>query len=694
MADFMQGELFDQHGELSDLSGKEGVRERMAFLSAEIERHNYAYFVLDSPTVPDAHFDALFRELQELEGLYPEFIQPDSPTHRVGHFSPTQFEAVIHQSPMLSLQNSFTKEEVLDFDLRVRNLLLADEVEYEVQLKFDGLAVSIRYEDGLLVQAATRGDGETGEDVTANIRTIRSVPLRLNLSDPPSVVEVRGEVVMMKADFVGLNEANRAQGLQEFVNPRNAAAGSVRQKDPGVSAKRKLSFFAFGVGVTEGIALPRTNSELLLFLKEAGFVVSPLTEVVRGVQGLLSFYEQVEAERALLPFDIDGLVYKVNSLSDQQRLGFVSNAPRFARAHKFPAEEALTKIVDIDVQVGRTGVLTPVARLSPVFVGGATVTNATLHNEEEVHRKDIRVGDTVIVRRAGDVIPEVVANIPDRRTGEPAVFYLPSACPVCLSPVIRREGEVVVRCSADWLYCAAQKKGGLMHFASRRAMNIDGLGEQLVEQLVDKNLVATPADLYRLSLEDIAGLERMAAKSAQNLLDALEASKKTTFARFLYALGIRHVGEATARALADHFGSLESLSGASVDELTEVEDVGLIVAGSVREFFGSVQNQAFLRLLKSVGISWDEVQAQAGSDGVLPLSGMTFVLTGTLQKMGRDEAAEKIRAQGGKVSSSVSKKTTWLVAGAAPGSKVQQAQRLGVIILEEEAFYEMIVPRS
>ena len=684
----MQGDLFDQPDAHSDPSEKEDVRQRMACLSDEIERHNYAYFVLDSPLVSDARFDALFRELQDLEALHPELLMPDSPTHRVGHVSASQFEAVIHQSPMLSLQNSFSKEDVMDFDSRIRSLLLTDDIEYEAQLKFDGLAVSIRYEDGYLVQAATRGDGQTGEDVTANIRTIKSVPLKLKLPEPPSLVEVRGEVVMKKADFVSLNEQNRALGHQEFVNPRNAAAGSVRQKDPGISAKRRLSFFAYGVGVIEGMTEPETHSELLDLLGKAGFAVSPETKVVRGVEDLLSFYDFIEAKRTSLDFDIDGLVYKVNSLADQQKLGFVSNAPRFARAHKFPAEEALTKIAGIDVQVGRTGVLTPVARLLPVFVGGATVTNATLHNEDEVHRKDIRVGDTVIVRRAGDVIPEVVANIPGQRSSDADVFYLPATCPVCDSPVVRREGEVVVRCSANWLFCAAQKKGGLMHFASRRAMNIDGLGEQLIEQLVDKSLVNTPADLYRLSLEDIAGLERMASKSAQNLLDALDASRKTTFARFLYALGIRHVGEATARALADHFKSLERLAEAEADELVEVEDVGMVVAASVREFFSSADNLELLLQLKAGGITWDETQADTGT--AQPLLGMTFVLTGTLQKMGRDEAAGKIRALGGKVASSVSKKTTYLVAGQAPGSKVLQAQRLGVIILEEENFYELM----
>ena len=684
----MQGDLFDQHDDPSRPSGKEDPARRMAYLRSEIEQHNYAYFVLDSPTVPDAHYDLLFRELQDLEALHPDLVSPDSPTHRVGHVSSAQFEPVIHQSPMLSLQNSFSKEDVQDFDVRLRNLLELDAIEYVAELKFDGLAVSIRYERGYLVQAATRGDGLTGEDVTANIRTIRSIPLRLGLSDPPAVVEVRGEVVMKQADFIRLNEANREAGLQEFVNPRNAAAGSVRQKDPGISAKRRLSFFAYGVGVLEGMAGLESQSALLAFLQEAGFAVSPEIRIVRGAEGLLSFYDAVLEKRSGLAFDIDGLVYKVNSLAEQQRLGFVSNAPRFARAHKFPAEEALTEVTGIDVQVGRTGVLTPVARLVPVFVGGATVTNATLHNEAEVHRKDIRPGDTVIVRRAGDVIPEVVSRVPGQRQEGVDVFYLPKTCPVCGSDVIRREDEVAVRCPAGWLYCAAQKKAGLMHFASRRAMHIEGLGEQLIEQLVDRNLVNTPADLYRLGLEDIAGLDRMAAKSARNLLDALDASRKTTLSRFLYALGIRHVGEATASVLADHFGTLQLLVEASVEELTEVEDVGPVVAASLREFFGRSENLELILQFRELGVTWEERQSDSGL--VRPLEGMTFVLTGTLQGMSRDVAAEKIRASGGKVSSSVSKKTTYLVAGESPGSKVLQARRLGVIILDEAGFYALM----
>ncbi|NLC23716.1 MAG: NAD-dependent DNA ligase LigA [Oxalobacter sp.] len=678
----MQEDLFNES------AGNHRLRERVDWLRQEINRHNHAYYTLDNPTIPDAEYDRLFRELQEIEAAHPDLVTPDSPTHRVGSVSSTQFEPVTHQVPMLSLQNGLAKEEVEAFDNRVRELLGVEQVEYEAELKFDGLAISLRYENGILVQAATRGDGFTGEDVTANIRTIRSIPLTLTLPDNPDVLDVRGEVLMFKPDFHRLNEMQRAAGQREFINPRNAAAGSLRQKDATVTAGRKLNFFAYGIGALEGEKMPETQSAMLDWLVKAGLPVCPERKVVQGINGLMSFFQAIEAQRDSLPYEIDGLVYKVNSLAEQNRLGFVSRAPRFAIAHKFAAQEALTRVLDIDVQVGRTGALTPVARLEPVFVGGANVTNATLHNEDEVHRKDIRVGDTVIVRRAGDVIPEVVANVPEKRPEGTQVFHLPHTCPVCGSPVVRPEGEIIARCSGGWIRCPAQKKNGLQHFASRKAMNIDGLGEQLVEQLVDKGMVNTAADLYALSLADIAGLERMAEKSAQNLIQALNTSKKTTLARFLYALGIRHVGESTARSLAQYFGSMQALADATEEALLEVEDIGPIVAASLREFFADSLNRDLISALEAHGVSWPEQGGAA--EEMLPLSGKTFVLTGTLESMSREVAGEKIQALGGKVTGSVSAKTAYLISGQNPGSKLQRAEQLGITILDEKNFCELI----
>lgn len=677
----MQEDLFSQPGPGS-------LQERAAWLRQELNRHNHAYYVLDAPVIPDAEYDRLFRELQALEEAHPELLSPDSPTRRVGGGVSSRFDPVTHQTPMLSLQNGLTEEEVALFDHRLQELLEKENVEYETELKFDGLAVNLRYEDGLLVQAATRGDGYTGEDVTANIRTIRSIPLRLFLDDMPRVLDVRGEVLMFKPDFLRLNEVQRAAGNREFINPRNAAAGSLRQKDPAVTAGRRLNFFAYGIGALEGVSMPPTQDAIMGWLKKAGFPVCSERAVVAGMAGLMSFFHALEEKRESLPYEIDGLVYKVNSLAEQQRLGFVSRAPRFAIAHKFAAQEALTQVLDIDVQVGRTGALTPVARLAPVFVGGANVTNATLHNEDEVRRKDIRIGDTVIVRRAGDVIPEVVAGVPERRPVDAREFHMPSACPVCGSPVVRPEEETIARCSGGWVRCPAQKKNGLQHFASRKAMYIEGLGEQLIEQLVDKGLVETAADLYRLSLSDFAGLERMAEKSAQNLVQALEKSKKTTFARFLYALGIRHVGESTARSLATHFGSLHNLLQATEAELLEIEDIGPIVAASVRAFFDDSLNVRLVEQLQAHGVVWEENSTQA--DEALPLAGKVFVLTGTLESLSREEASEKIRALGGKVGSSVSAKTAYVVAGQQPGSKLARAKQLGIAVLDENAFSELI----
>ncbi|MCM1512537.1 MAG: NAD-dependent DNA ligase LigA [Oxalobacter formigenes] len=666
----------------------DALQERAAWLRRELNRYNYAYYVLDAPVIPDAEYDRLFRELQEMEAAHPELLSPDSPTQRVGGSVSSRFDPVTHQTPMLSLQNGLTEEEVALFDYRVREQLGQESVEYEAELKFDGLAVNLHYEEGVLVQAATRGDGYMGEDVTANIRTIRCIPLKLLLEDAPRVLDVRGEVLMFKQDFLRLNEGQRAAGGKEFINPRNAAAGSLRQKDSAVTAGRKLNFFAYGVGALDGMPMPPTQDAVLGWLKKAGFPVCPERAVVAGMAGLMSFFHAIEKKRESLPYEIDGLVYKVNSLAQQHRMGFVSRAPRFAIAHKFAAQEALTQVLDIDVQVGRTGALTPVARLAPVFVGGVTVTNATLHNEDEVRRKDIRIGDTVIVRRAGDVIPEVVAGVPEKRPMDAMEFHMPSVCPVCGSPVVRPEEETIARCSGGWVRCPAQKKNGLQHFASRKAMYIEGLGEQLIEQLVDKGLVETAADLYGLSLSDFASLERMAEKSAQNLVQSLEVSKKTTLSRFLYALGIRHVGESTARSLAGHFGSLHDLAQATEAELLEIEDIGPIVAASVRDFFADSLNIRLIEQLQAHGVNWEESSRQPGN--VLPLAGKVFVLTGTLESLSREEAGEKIRMLGGKVGNSVSAKTAYLVAGQKPGSKLARAKQLGIAILDENAFSELI----
>ena len=677
----MQEDIF--YRPLSD-----SVQERAAWLRQALNRHNYAYYVLDAPTIPDAEYDRLFRELQEIEAAYPDLLLPDSPTQRIGSGVSSQFEPVTHQTPMLSLQNGLTKEEVALFDQRLRELLGKESVEYEAELKFDGLAVNLRYENGLLVQAATRGDGYTGEDVTANIRTIRCIPLRLFVENAPRVLDVRGEVLMFKPDFLRLNAGQRAFGNKEFINPRNAAAGSLRQKDPTVTAGRKLNFFAYGIGSLEGMPMPMTQDGVLAWLEKAGFPVCAERDVVTGLTGLMSFFHAVEKKRESLPYEIDGLVYKVNSLAQQHKLGFVSRAPRFAIAHKFAAQEALTQVLDIDVQVGRTGALTPVARLMPVFVGGANVTNATLHNEDEVRRKDIRIGDTVIVRRAGDVIPEVVASVPESRPETAREFHMPATCPACGSPVIRPKGETIARCSGGWVRCPAQKKNGLQHFASRKAMYIEGLGEQLIEQLVDKGWVETAADLYGLSLADFASLDRMAAKSAQNLVQALEKSKKTTLPRFLYALGIRHAGESTARSLAVHFGSMSKLMQATEAELLEIEDVGPIVAESIRAFFDDALNVRLIEQLQAHGVTWEEKNYQKAAN--LPLLGKVFVLTGTLESFSREEAIERIRALGGKVSSSVSAETAYVIAGKKPGSKLARAKQLGVAVLDENAFSELI----
>ena len=661
---------------------------RAAALRAEIARHEHAYYVLDAPTIPDAEYDRLFRELQVIEKAHPALRSADSPTQRVGGRPLAQFAAVRHRVPMLSISTETDTEAsgAFAFDARVRRALgLKEEdaaVAYAAELKFDGLAISLRYEDGVLVQAATRGDGETGEDVTANVRTVKAIPLRLRGEAPP-VLEVRGEIYLRRDDFERLNARQAEAGEKIFVNPRNAAAGSIRQLDPAIAARRPLSFFAYGLGDVAGWALPETHTEVLDALAAFGLPVCEHRAQVCGAPGLAAFHERVGALRDTLPFDIDGVVYKVDALALQQRLGFVTREPRWAVAHKYPAQEAVTLLRGIEVQVGRTGALTPVARLEPVFVGGVTVTNATLHNQDEIDRKDVRIGDWVIVRRAGDVIPEVVAPVLERRSGALPRFVLLEqfpTCPVCGSHVARGEDEAVARCSGG-LFCPAQRKQALLHFAGRRAMDIEGLGDKLVDQLVDGGLIRTLPELYKLGVAKLAALERMADKSAANLVAALEKSKATTLARFVYALGIRQVGETTAKDLARHFGSLDRLIAASEDELLQVRDVGPVVARSIRTFFDQPHNVEVVEQLRAAGVHWPEHEAALGPQ---PLAGRTLVLTGTLPALSRDEAKALIEAAGGRVAGSVSKKTDYVVAGAEAGSKLDKARELGITVLDED----------
>ena len=657
------------------------VTERVLHLREQLESHNYRYYVLDTPSIPDAEYDKLFRELQQLESEYPACASPDSPTQRVGAQPSAAFSQYTHRVPMLSLNNAFEEAEVLAFDRRVREGLERETVEYAVEPKFDGLAISLVYENGLLTVAATRGDGFSGEVVTPNIKTIHTIPLKLHAEHPPQLLEVRGEVLMLKRDFENLNAAQRAKGEKEFANPRNAAAGSLRQLDSKITASRKLTFFAYALGAVEGVALPPTHSQVMVWLNELHFQVCHERSVVQGAEGLLQYYQTLGTQRAQLPFEIDGVVYKVNDLAAQAQLGFVSRAPRFAIAHKFPAQEMMTEVLGIDVQVGRTGAITPVARLKPVFVGGVTVTNATLHNEDEVRRKDVRIGDFVIVRRAGDVIPEVVSVILEKRPQDVKTFEMPLLCPVCGSHIVKLEDEAVARCSGG-LFCPAQRKQALLHFASRRALDIEGLGDKLVEQLVDQQLVKTPADLYQLKLETLSNLERMAEKSATNIVAAIEHSKQTSLARFIYALGIRNVGEATAKEFARFFGSLDALLNADVELLVAVPDVGPIVAQSVAEFSAEAHNREVITALRAVGVVWPESAGiQRPAESIL--SGKTFVLTGTLPNLSREDAKAQIEALGGKVSGSVSKKTDYVVVGAEAGSKLVKAQNLGLTLLDE-----------
>jgi DNA ligase (NAD+) len=769
-------------------------KARIESLSAELNRHLHAYHVEDAPTIPDAEYDKLFMELQALELEHPQFALADSPTKRVGAAPLPQFDQVTHSVPMLSLNNGFADEDVENFDRRVRDGLdAAGDVEYAAEVKYDGLAINLRYENGVLAQAATRGDGYTGEDVTANIRTIRSIPLRLTTPNPPAVLDVRGEVLMFKADFEAMNARQREAGLKEFVNPRNAAAGSLRQLDSRITSARKLSFFCYGVGMLEGAEMPPSHSALLDWYRTLGLPVAKESEVVRGYQGLIDYYQRIGAARPTMPYEIDGVVYKANLLQDQRTLGFVSRAPRFALAHKFPAEEALTTVQAIEVQVGRTGAITPVARLASVFVGGVNVTNATLHNEDEVRRKDVRVGDTVIVRRAGDVIPEVLAVVLERRpTPEPPMYELPKICPVCGSHVVREEGEAIARCSGG-LFCSAQRKEAIRHFAGRRMMDIEGLGDRYIDNLVEHGKVQRVADLYSLKLEDLLEMKRLAderegtipetvaqgkiaTKWADNLLEAIAASKNPPLERLLFALGIRHVGESTAKTLAEWLGRFDLIRRVPAALLRVLPDIGGTVALSIAEFFAEPKNQQAIDALLKAGVTpkgehppsaklrekldpvkltaalaipklteprskqlvdqgmtlkalanlpifnvfglpaavaeslaaWmaepghrelvasldqlrDDLLAQLPQEAAVgPLTGKTFVLTGTLPNLSRDQAAEMIEAQGGKVSGSVSKKTHYLVAGADAGSKLAKAQELEVTILDEAGLQDLL----
>ncbi len=666
-----------------------GARTRCAALRAEIARHDYRYYVLDDPEIPDAEYDKLMASLKPLEADHPELITPDSPTQRVAGVPRSDFGEVVHEVPMLSLDNAFADEEVAAFDRRARERLdVSGPLEYLAEPKLDGLAVTAIYREGVLERAATRGDGFRGEDVTANVRTIRSFPLRLR-GRAPTVLEVRGEVFMPVAGFERLNREAGARGEKTFVNPRNAAAGSLRQLDPRITAARPLQMYCYGLGAVGGWSPPERQSELLEALKAWGLPVCPHGARVRGAEGCLDYFHQMSERRARLPYQIDGVVYKVERLAYQDRLGFVSRAPRWALAHKFPAEEAMTRVRAVEWQVGRTGAVTPVARLEPVFVGGVTVSNATLHNFDEVLRKDVRVGDTVVIRRAGDVIPELVRVIPQRRPAHTAPVALPKHCPVCHSEVLKPEGEAVARCTGGFS-CPAQRQEAILHFASRLAMDIEGLGESRVAQLVESALVRSPADLYRLTGEQLQALDRMGEKSGTNLLEAIERSKHTTLPRLLYALGIREVGEATALALARHFGELDALIEAArsrPEQIEQVPDVGPVVAAQLHAFFAAPAHRELIARLRAAGVRWEPLESRAAA---LPLAGQTFVLTGTLPGMTRQEAQEALSALGAKVAGSVSKKTHYVVAGEAPGSKLEKARTLGIPILDEAGLRRLL----
>jgi DNA ligase (NAD+) len=674
-------------------SGESKLRAEAAALRKALGEHNYAYYVLDDPTVSDAQYDRLFRRLQEIEREHPSLVTADSPTQRVGTEKLGEFREVRHAKPMLSLDNVFSDEELEAFDKRVRERLasadvVTDRVAYWAEPKLDGAAVSLRYENGDLVFGATRGDGTTGEDITHNVRTIRSVPLRLRGAAIPPVLEVRGEIYMPKKGFEELNKRALEKGEKVFVNPRNAAAGSLRQLDPRLTAERPLEAYFYAVGeVTEGMLPAREQREVVETLRSLGLRTCPEAKLVEGISGCLAYYSNIGKKRAKLPYEIDGVVYKVNNLRWQQELGFVSRAPRWATAHKFPAQEETTTVRDVEFQVGRTGALTPVARLEPIFVGGVTVSNATLHNMDELQRKDVRVGDTVVVRRAGDVIPEIVKVVLERRPSTARPVVLPSLCPVCGSEVERNEGEAIARCVGG-LFCAAQRKESLRHFASRRAMNIEGFGPKLVDQLVDLDIVKTPADLYSLTAEQLEKLEHLGEKSAHKLVTALEKSKSTTYPRFLYSLGIADVGEATALALANDFGSLDELLAADDERLQQVPDIGPVVAANIRAFFHERHNLDVIEKLVAAGVQWLTGERRGRRE--LPLAGKTFVITGTLTGMTRDEAKARLQAMGAKVAGTVSKKTSYVVVGESAGSKAGRAGELGVPTLSEASFLEML----
>ena len=656
------------------------VQEQIEALRTQIRHHNHRYYVLDDPQIPDAEYDRLFRDLQALETANPEFITSDSPTQRVGGEALSEFGSVRHELPMLSLANVFSEEELGSFDRRIHERLKDEaELEYVAEPKLDGLAISLLYENGLLVRAATRGDGETGEDVTANVRTIQSIPLRLLGEDYPTRLEVRGEIYMPKAGFNKLNQRLAAEGAKTFVNPRNAAAGSLRQLDPRLTAQRPLEMFCYAMGIAEGGKIPDKHYAILQQFKAWGLRVCPDINIVQGAPGCMEYFNEIGAKRTRLPYDIDGVVYKVNDIKTQQELGFVSRAPRWAIAHKFPAQEEITELDAVEFQVGRTGALTPVARLKPVFVGGVTVSNATLHNMDEIERKDVRIGDFVIVRRAGDVIPEVARVVLEKRPANAQAITLPAQCPVWGSEVKRSEEGAVARCTGG-LYCPAQVKEAIKHFASRRAMNIDGLGDKLVEQFFEAGLIRHVDDLYRLSIEQIAALERMGEKSAENIIAALNASKNTTLERFIYGLGIRDAGESTTKALARYFGSLEALQAANEETLKLIPDIGPISANSISNFFKEEHNLKTINNLRELGVHWSNYEAKPAE--ALPLAGKTYVITGTLSRP-REEIKADLENLGAKVSNSVSKKTTALIAGAEAGSKLEKAESLGVLVLDE-----------
>ncbi|WP_105669274.1 NAD-dependent DNA ligase LigA [Cronobacter dublinensis] len=669
----------------------DSIEEKLTQLRTTLRHHEFLYHVLDAPEVPDAEYDRLMRELRALEEAHPELVTPDSPTQRVGAAPLTEFSQVRHEVPMLSLDNVFDEASFLAFNKRVKDRLKStDALVYCCELKLDGLAVSLLYENGLLVRAATRGDGTTGEDITLNVRTIRAIPLKLRGDNIPARLEVRGEVFLPQAGFEKINDEARRTGGKVFANPRNAAAGSLRQLDPRVTAKRPLTFFCYGVGLLEGGELPRSHMGRLQQFKDWGLPVSDRIRLVETPEDVLAFYHQVEADRPTLGFDIDGVVIKVDSLELQEQLGFVARAPRWAVAFKFPAQEQMTTVRDVEFQVGRTGAITPVARLEPVQVAGVLVSNATLHNADEIARLGLRIGDKVVIRRAGDVIPQVVNVVLSERPEETRPVVFPAQCPVCGSDVERVEGEAVTRCTGG-LICGAQRKEALKHFVSRRAMDVDGMGDKIIDQLVEKEYVHTPADLFRLTAGKLTGLDRMGPKSAQNVVNALEKAKETTFARFLYALGIREVGEATAAGLAAHFGTLEALISASIDNLQNVPDVGIVVATHVFNFFEEESNRAVIRdLTENVGIHWPAPQVVKAEEIDSPFAGKTVVLTGTLSQMSRDDAKARLAALGAKVSGSVSKKTDLLIAGEAAGSKLAKAQELGIEVIDEAEMLRLL----